>query len=62
MGKGKDLIITENKKIKLLNEEMSTLEISKKLCRDHWTIKKAVENITKLKTLRKGKCFKNLLP
>ena len=60
MGTEKDLTTAEKHSItKLLNEEMSTLEISKELCRDHWTIKKAVENITKLRTWRKGKGFKN---
>ena len=33
----------------------------KELCRDHQTIKKAVENIIKLRTQSKGKGFKNLL-
>ena len=41
---------------------MFTLVISKKFCRDHWTIKKVVRNITNLKTQSKGKGFKNLLP
>ena len=56
MGKGKDLIIAEKQKItKLLNEWMFTLKISKEIYRDHWTIKKTVENIVKLRTWRKGK-------
>ena len=63
MGKGKDLTTSEKQKItKLLIEGMSSLEISKELCRDHQTIKTAVENITKLKTWTKEKGFKNLLP
>ena len=39
---------------------MSILEISKQLCRDLWMIKKAVENVTKLRTRSKRKGFKNL--
>ena len=41
---------------------MSTSKISKELSRDHRTLKKALENITKLRTRSKGKAFKNLLP
>ena len=41
---------------------MSILEISKKLCRDDQTIKKGVENITKLKIRSKRKGFNNFLP
>ena len=41
---------------------MSTLEISKELYRNHQTILKAFENITKLRTWSKGKGFKNLFP
>ena len=62
MSKGKNLITTKRRKMTKLNEGMSTLKISKKICRNHRTIKKVVENITKLRTLSKGKCFKNLLP
>ena len=62
MGKRKDLITIEKQKInKLMSEGMSTLKISKKICRDHQNIKAAVENITKLRTQNKGKSFKNLL-
>ena len=61
MGQGKDLTTVKKQKItRLLSEGMSTLETSKKLCRDHWTIKKAVENITKLRTQSKGKGFEEL--
>ena len=36
MSKGKDLTTAENQKItKLLRKGISTLEISKELCRDH---------------------------
>ena len=55
MGKRKDLTTAEKQKTKLLSEEISTLKISKELCRDYWLIKKAVENITKLRTQSKGK-------
>ena len=49
MGKEKNLATDEKQNItKLLSEGMSTLEISKELCRDHRTIKKIVEYITKL--------------
>ena len=49
MGKWKDPTTAEKLKItKLLCEEMSTLDISKELCREHRTIKKAVENMTML--------------
>ena len=48
MDKGRDRT-AEKQKIKL-SERMSTLNISKELCRDHQLIKKAVENITKLRT------------
>ena len=41
---------------------MSTLEISKDCWKDHRTIKKVVENITKLRIWNKGNGFKNLLP
>ena len=54
MGKVKDLTT--------INEGMFTLEISKKLWKDHWTIKKSVENITKLRTQNKEKGFMSLLP
>ena len=40
---------------------MFTLEIPKELCRDHWMIKKAVQNMTKLRTQSIEKGFKNLL-
>ena len=54
MDKRKDLTTVEKqKKTKLLSDGIFTLEISKELCRDHQTIKKAVENITKLKTKAK---------
>ena len=43
MGKGKDLT-AKKMKIRLLREGMSTLEISKELCRDQ-TIARAVEDI-----------------
>ena len=47
MDKGKGLITAEKQKItKLLREGMSTLEILKEFCRDHQTVKKAVENRT----------------
>ena len=63
MCRWKDLITAKKPKItKLLNEEMFTLEISKELRRDHRTIKKVVENLTKLRTRSKGKGFKNLVP
>ena len=39
---------------------MSTLNISNEICWDYRMIKKAVENITKLRTWNKGKDFKNL--
>ena len=58
MVKGKVLSTAE----KLLSEGMSTFKISKELCRNHLMIKKAVENITKLRTQSKGKGFKNLHP
>ena len=47
MGKEKDQTTSEKQKIiKWLGEAMYALEISKKRCRDYWTIKKAVENIS----------------
>lgn len=58
----KDLTNAENKVTMLLNEEMSTLDISKELYRDYWTISSTVENIAKLRTRNKGKGFKNLYP
>ena len=62
MGKGKDLTTAEKQKItKLFREGMFTLDISKELCRDHWMIKKAAENITNLRTWSKEKLLKNLL-
>ena len=61
-GKRKDLITAEKLKIGLLSEEMSTFEISKKICRDHQTIKKAVKDITMLRIWGKEKGFKNLFP
>ena len=63
IDKRKDLITIEKQKItKLHSKEMSTLEISKELCWNHQMIKKAVENITKLRTWSKGIDFRNLLP
>ena len=51
MGKEKDLKTAEKQKItKLLSEGTSNLEISNELFRDQQMIKKAVENITKLRT------------
>ena len=50
MGKGNNLTTAKKQKITKLSEGMSTLEISKELCNYHQTIKKAVENITKLRT------------
>ena len=41
---------------------MSSLEISKELYKDYWMIKKAFEDITKLRTWSKEKGFKNLFP
>ena len=56
MGKGKDLTTVGKQKItKLVGKGMSTLEISKEFCSDQRTRKKAVENITKLKTEAKEK-------
>ena len=46
----------------LLSEGMFTLKISKELCRDRRTIKKAVKKIIKFRIRIKGKGFKNLLP
>ena len=54
-------ITAEKQKIKLLKEGIFTLEIAKELCRDHWTINKAIEK-TKLRTQSKEKGFKDLLP
>ena len=56
MGKTKVLTTAKKKseKIMLLSEGIFTLEISKKRCRDHRMMKKAVENKTKLKTWNKG--------
>ena len=51
MDKAKDLTTSEKQKIKLLCEGMSTSEISKDLCRNHGTIKKAVENNDNLRPL-----------
>ena len=48
-------LTTAEKLLNLLSEGMSTLEISKEYCRDHWMIKKTVENITKLRTWSKEK-------
>ena len=63
MGKWNDLATAEKPKITmLLIEEMSTLKISKELCRDYRTIKKAVEIITKLRILSKERVFKKMLP
>ena len=45
-----------------MSEEMSILEISNAICRDHRVIKKVVGNITKLKTWSKGKGLKNVFP
>ena len=50
---------TKNNKV---IEGLSTLEISKKLCRDHTMINTTVKIITKFQTWIKGKGFKNLLP
>ena len=36
--------------------------ISKEFCGDHGMIKKAVENITKMRSGRKGKGFRKLIP
>ena len=48
MGKENDLTTVEKqKRAKLLSEELSALEMLKDLCRDHRTIKRAVENVTK---------------
>ena len=58
MGDGADLTTDEKQKIpKFLCEGMSTLEISKELCRDNQMIKTAVENVIKLPTQNKGTCF-----
>ena len=48
----------KQKLTKLLNEGMSILKISKKLCRDYQMIKKAVEAITKLRTQSKEKVLR----
>ena len=54
MSKGKDLTTAEKQKVtKLLSEGQSTFEISKEFFRDHQTIKKTVENMTKLRTQSK---------
>ena len=45
-----------------MNKKISTLEILKKFFRDHCMLKKAVENITKLRTQSKGNSLKNVLP
>ena len=56
MRKEKDLTTAEKQKItKLLTEGMFSLDISKELRKDHQTIKKTVEYITKLETPSKEK-------
>lgn len=63
MDLGKSLTKTEKQKTtKLLSDEKSSLEISKEIHRYHRTIMRAGENITKLRTKRKIKVFKNLSP
>ena len=48
MRKGKDLMTVEKPKItKLFGEGMSTLEISKELCRDYLRTTKAVRNLSR---------------
>ena len=41
---------------------MFSLEILKELCGDLWMVKKAVKNITNLRTLSKEKGIKNFFP
>ena len=63
IDKRKDLPTAEKQKItKLLCERMSALKISKELCRNLRMIKKAVENMTMLRTRSKKEGFNNLLP
>ena len=45
-----------------MSEGLSTLEISKELSRDHWTMKKPIKDITKSRTRSKRKGSKNLFP
>ena len=58
MGKGKNLTTAKKQKIRV-DEEISTLEISKVLYRDHLMTKKAVENVIKLMSKEKAlrTCF-----
>ena len=60
MGRKKDITSKEKQDIvKLLSDGNTTLEIAKKLNRDHRTIKKEIENIDKIRT-RKKTGFKNV--
>ena len=63
MGKAKDITNLEKQKItKFLGDGVPTLEIAKKLGRDHRTIKKMVENINQTRKTRSGKGFKDTSP
>ena len=62
MDNRKDLTTTAKQKItKLVSGKMSTLEISREICKYPRTTKSAVENITKLKTRNQEKGCKNLI-
>ena len=53
MGKAKNISNLEKQKItKFLGDGVPTLEIAKKLGRDHRTIKKMVENINQTRKTR----------
>lgn len=55
LGNGKSLRDAEKLKITmLLSDGMFTLDISKKFCKDHQTIKRTVENIIKLRSRNQG--------
>ena len=61
MGKGKDITQAEKQHItQLLGEKVTTLAISKQLGRDHRTIKKCIQDITKKRSRTTGNGFKNL--
>ena len=61
MGKGKDQRIAEKQKIKLVKRRNVHFEDIKGASQKSFNDKKkAVENITKLRTRSKGKGFKNL--
>lgn len=53
-------MLNKQKVTKLLSIAIATLEISKEFRRDYRTIKRATENITKLRSRRKGKGFNKL--